>query len=324
LRRLTPAAAADLIVGSTTGDDAAVYRVNERSAIVLTVDFFTPIVDDARDWGRIAAANALSDVYAMGGRPLLCLNIVGWPIEKLPADLLADVLEGGAAIATHAGAMVVGGHTIDDHEPKYGMAVVGFADPARLMRNDAAAPGDRLFLTKPIGTGVVSTAIKRGTASREAIARVVDLMTTLNADAAEAALAAGIRAATDVTGFGLLGHLQRLLEASGVSGVLWAERVPLLSEARALAAAGIVPGGTRRNIAHLEPVVEYAPEVPADLRVVLADAQTSGGLLMACPPDASATLRSELDARGVLAAEIGTVEVGEAGRIRVIVTPDAP
>ena len=293
------------------------YRIDDRSAIVITLDFFTPIVDDARDWGRIAAANALSDVYAMGGRPMLCLNIVGWPVDELPLELLADVLEGGASIADEAGAMVVGGHTIDDPEPKYGMAVVGFVDPNRLMRNDAAAAGDVLLLTKPIGTGVVATAIKRGIAGSETIARAVEVMSTLNATSAQAAAEAGVRAATDVTGFGLLGHLQRMLEASGAGAVVAAAAVPLLPEARALAAADVVPSGTRRNIAHVAPHVAYDEDVAPDLRVVLADAQTSGGMLLACPPEQADALTETLRERGVEAARIGEVRDGVAGSIRV-------
>jgi len=304
-------------VGSTTGDDAAVYRIDDRSAIVVTLDFFTPIVDDAHDWGRIAAANALSDVYAMGGRPVLCLNIVGWPVDELPLELLADVLEGGASVAADAGAMVVGGHTIDDPEPKYGMAVVGFADPQRLMRNDAAAAGDVLFLTKPLGSGVIATAIKRGVARPETITRAVEVMSTLNAAAAQAGAEAGVRAATDVTGFGLLGHLQRMLEASGVAAVVDADAVPLLPDARELAAADVVPSGTLRNITHVTPFVAYDDGVARDLRVVLADAQTSGGMLLACPARRSDALAQALRERGVEAARIGEVREGAPGTIRV-------
>jgi selenide, water dikinase len=314
---LTPAASEELLVGSTTGDDAAVYRIDDRSAIVVTLDFFTPIVDDAHDWGRIAAANALSDVYAMGGRPVLCLNIVGWPVDELPLELLADVLEGGASVAADAGAMVVGGHTIDDPEPKYGMAVVGFADPQRLMRNDAAAAGDVLFLTKPLGSGVIATAIKRGIARPATIMRAVEVMSALNAKAAEAGVEAGVRAATDVTGFGLLGHLQRMLEASGVAAVVDAGAVPLLPDARELAAADVVPSGTLRNIRHVTPFVAYEDDVAQDLRVVLADAQTSGGMLLACPAGRSDALAEALRERGVEAARIGDVREGAPGTIRV-------
>ena len=205
------AAAGDLLVGAAEGDDAAVLRLDDERALVLTTDFFTPIVDDAHDWGRIAAANALSDVYAMGGRPVMALNLTAWPGETLPLSLLADVLRGGASVAAEAGCLVVGGHTIDDPEPKYGMAVVGLAAPGRLFTIDAARPGDTLVLTKAIGTGVVATAHKRGGASDDVLAAAVASMTSLNAAASEAALACGVVAATDVTGFSLLGHLHRML-----------------------------------------------------------------------------------------------------------------
>ena len=209
------AATGDLLVGAAEGDDAAVLRLDDERALVLTTDFFTPIVDDAREWGRIAAANALSDVYAMGGRPVMALNLTAWPGETLPLSLLADVLRGGASVAAEAGCLVVGGHTIDDPEPKYGMAVVGLAAPGRLFTIDAARPGDTLVLTKAIGTGVVATAHKRGGASDDVLAAAVASMTSLNAAASEAALACGVVAATDVTGFSLLGHLHRMLRASG-------------------------------------------------------------------------------------------------------------
>ena len=228
----------DLLVGAAEGDDAAVLRLDDERALVLTTDFFTPIVDDPVDWGRIAAANALSDVYAMGGRPVLALNLTAWPGGTLPLSILADVLRGGASVAASAGCLVVGGHTIDDPEPKYGMAVVGFASPSRLFTIDAARPGDTLVLTKAIGTGVVATAHKRGAASPDVLAAAVASMTTLNASACEAALAAGVVAATDVTGFSLLGHLHRMLRASGAAAVVSAADVPLLPGALELTAAG--------------------------------------------------------------------------------------
>ena len=221
-------AGGDLLVGAAEGDDAAVLRLDDERALVLTTDFFTPIVDDARDWGRIAAANALSDVYAMGGRPLMALNLTAWPAADLPVELLAEVLRGGAEVAGQAGCPVVGGHSIDDPEPKYGLAVVGMADPGRLLTIARARPGDRLVLTKPLGTGVVATAVKRGHPDPAHVAAAVAAMTTLNRDAAEAALAAGVEAATDVTGFGLLGHLHRMLRASGAAGEVDAARVPFL------------------------------------------------------------------------------------------------
>src|SRR6266508_3308795 len=246
-----------LLVGAVAGDDAAVYRIDDARALVLTTDFFTPIVDDARDWGRIAAANALSDVYAMGGRPLMALNLTAWPNATLPLELLAEVLRGGAEVAGAAGCLVVGGHSIDDPEPKYGLAVVGLADPAKLLTVDRAQPGDHLVLTKPVGTGVVATALKRGAA-------------------AEVAVAAGVRAATDVTGYGLLGHLHRMLRASGVAGEVHAARVPFLPGAAELAAAGYISGGTRANETALRAHVALEAGLPPVVATLLHDAQTSG------------------------------------------------
>jgi selenide,water dikinase len=309
------AAAGDLLVGAAEADDAAVLRLDDERALVLTTDFFTPIVDDARDWGRIAAANALSDVYAMGGRPVMALNLTAWPGEALPLSLLADVLRGGAAVAAEAGCLVVGGHTIDDPEPKYGMAVVGLASPDRLFTIDAARPGDTLVLTKAIGTGVVATAHKRGAASDADLFAAVASMTTLNAAASEAALAAGVVAATDVTGFSLLGHLHRMLRASGASAVIDASAVPLLPGALQLTSAGYVSGGTRNNMSYLEKWAAVDDAVPADVAVLLQDAQTSGGLLLAS--SASDDLVAELGRRGVLAAVVGRVTSGEAGHIDV-------
>jgi selenide, water dikinase len=272
-------------------------------------------VDDPRDWGRIAAANALSDVYAMGGRPVVALNLAAWPGSTLPLDILAEVLRGGASVATAAGCLVVWGHTIDDPEPKYGMAVVGMADPSRLLTVDAARPGDTLVLTKALGTGVVATAHKRGAAPGEVLSTAVESMTTLNAAASEAALAASVVAATDVTGFSLLGHLHRMLRASGARAVVSAAAVPLLPGALALTDAGYVSGGTRNNMSYLEPWVSIDPAVPEPVAVLLQDAQTSGGLLLASSaPD---TLTAELARRGVLAAVVGRVEAGSAGHIEV-------
>ncbi|MFY9588540.1 MAG: selenide, water dikinase SelD [Actinomycetota bacterium] len=306
-----------LLVGTDTGDDAAVYRLDDRTALVFTTDFFTPIVDDPFDWGRVAAANAMSDVYAMGGRPILCLNLVGWPIEDLPLEMLARVLDGGAIVAGEAGALVAGGHTIDDREPHYGMAVVGLADPDRIVTNAAARPGDVLVLTKPLGIGATTTAIKRGLASEQAAKRVVDLMTHLNRNASEAMLAAGITAATDVTGFGLLGHLHKMLLASGAAAEVWVDAVPVLDEARDLVVRGAVAGGTKRNMTFVAPAVDHDDAVAEEDRILLADAQTSGGLLIACPPGRIDTLRADLEGRGEPCAEIGHVVDAAAGRIAV-------
>lgn len=305
-----------LLVGNDTGDDAAVWKLDDANAIVFTADFFTPIVDDPFDWGRIAAANALSDVYAMGGRPVLCLNLVGWPRDRLPLDLLGRVLDGGTSVANDAGAIIAGGHTIDDNEPTYGMAVVGLVEPDRVVTNAAARAGDDLVLTKPIGTGIITTAIKRGSADPAVARAAVETMAALNRDAADSMRAAGIIAATDVTGFGLLGHLHKMLLASGVSATLDPDAVPLIDGAAALAAAGMIPGGTSRNMEFVDAVVDWG-STDAAVRLLLADAQTSGGMLICCPRDAREALGAALRSRGVLAATVGSVEPGDPGRIRL-------
>jgi selenide,water dikinase len=266
----------DLLVGLDDGDDAAVVRIENGQAIVATADFFTPVVDDAYDWGRIAAANALSDVYAMGGRPVVAVNLLAWPRDLLPMELAAEVLRGGLDVAHEAGCHVAGGHSVDDAEPKYGMAVTGTADPDRLLRNDAARAGLPLTLTKPLGIGVLNT---RHKATGEVFAAAVTAMVTLNEAASQAALLAGARAATDVTGFGLLGHAFKLARASGVTAVVYADAVPYLDGAREALAAGFVSGGTRRNLEWVRP--HCASDRPEDEMLLLADAQTSGGLLVA-------------------------------------------
>jgi selenide,water dikinase len=317
------AAGGDLLVGAAEGDDAAVLRLDDDRALVLTTDFFTPIVDNARDWGRVAATNALSDVYAMGGRPVIALNLTAWPGQTLPVELLAQVLRGGSEAAAAAGCLVVGGHTIDDPEPKYGLAVVGMADPDRLMTVDRARDGDLLVLTKPIGTGVIATAHKRGAAPDDVLAGAVEAMTTLNGPASEAALRAGVQAATDVTGFGLLGHLHRMLRASGVAAEVWADQVPLLPGAAGLAAAGFISGGTNANVSYLSDLVDIEPDTDPVTAVLLHDAQTSGGLLIAVRPGQADALRADLRDHGVEAALVGAVEAGEPGRIAVRATTPA-
>ncbi len=277
VRGLTGQAGAGVLVGLDDGDDAAAVLVRDDLAVLSTADFFTPVVDDAYDWGRIAAANALSDVYAMGGRPVMAINLVGWPRDALPMELLTEVLRGGLAVASEAGCPVIGGHSIDDPEPKYGMAVTGVADPDRLLRNDAAAPGLPLTLTKPIGVGLLNN---RHKATGEVFAEAVATMTRLNRDASEAALAAGARAATDVTGFGLLGHLHKLCRASGVGAVLERGAVPLVEGAAEALRDGYVSGGTRRNLDWVRPHLRSAAGVDEDDLLLLADAQTSGGLLV--------------------------------------------
>jgi selenide, water dikinase len=276
VRGLTGQAGDTVLVGLDDGDDAAAVLVGDM-AVLSTADFFTPVVDDAYDWGRIAAANALSDVYAMGGRPVVAINLVGWPRDVLPMELLTEVLRGGLAVASEAGCPVIGGHSIDDPEPKYGMAVTGIADPAKLLRNDAATAGLPLTLTKPLGTGLINNRHKQtGEVSDEAIAT----MTTLNRDASEQALAAGVRAATDVTGFGLLGHLYKMCRASGVGAVIDWSAVPVLDDAHAALRDGFVSGGSRRNLDWVRPHVSAGVGVTEDDLLVLADAQTSGGLLV--------------------------------------------
>lgn len=267
----------DLLVGAETGDDAAVVRVDGDRAVVSTVDFFTPVVDDARDWGRIAAANALSDVWAMGGEPLMAVNVAGWPRATLPLELLAEVLRGGAEVAREAGCAVAGGHTIDAPEPLYGMAVTGLAHPDRLLRKDAAVAGLPLSLTKPLGVGVLNTRHKR---TGEVFPQAVATMTALNGPASRAAVAAGVRAATDVTGFGLLGHLVTMLRSSGVGARLEVGAVPLLDGAREAVRDGFVSGGSGRNLDWARPALDVGAGVSEDDLVLLADAQTSGGLLV--------------------------------------------
>jgi selenide,water dikinase len=267
----------DLLIGVEHGDDAAVVRISGDRAVVATADFFTPVVDDPYTFGQIAAANALSDVYAVGGEPLVALNLLGWPREVLGPDLAAEVLRGGFAVATAAGCHVAGGHSIDDPEPKYGMAVTGLADPARLLRIDSGRPGQPLSLTKPLGTGVLNA---RHKATGEVFPAAIDVMTTLNAEASRAALAAGIGCATDVTGFGLLGHLYKLARASGVTAVVNSAAVPLIDGALAALRAGYVPGGSRRNLAWVEPHTDPG-SLSEEQLILLADAQTSGGLLLA-------------------------------------------
>jgi selenide,water dikinase len=266
----------DLLVGLEAGDDAAAVRIEGDLAMLATADFFTPVVDDPYDWGRIAAANALSDVYAMGGRPLVAVNLLGWPRERLPMELAQEVLRGGLDVCRVAGCPVAGGHSIDDPEPKYGMAVTGIAEVRSLMRNDAARAGLPISLTKPLGVGVLNN---RHKATGEVFEHAVASMAALNAEASRAALDAGIRAATDVTGFGLLGHLFKMARASGVTAVIDAAAVPYLEGARESLAQGFVPGGSRRNLEWVRPHLSAA--VAENELVLLADAQTSGGLLLA-------------------------------------------
>ena len=299
----------NLLVGTQTSDDAGVYRLRDDLALVQTVDFFTPIVDDPYDFGRIAATNALSDVYAMGGRPVSALNLVAWSVDKLGSELLGEVLRGGADVAEAAEVAIVGGHTIDDPEPKYGMAVTGVIDPAEVITNAAGRAGDALVLTKPVGAGAVTTSLKKGLASDEALAAAVEVMTTLNADAAAAARGACVRSMTDVTGFGLLGHLHELALASGLSAVVDAVAVPaipgaleLLEDDRAVA------GGSANNRRYAEEFASFDSGVDEVRRRLVTDAMTSGGLLVAIDPGRAGE---------VPGAVVGRLVEGEPGAIRV-------
>ena len=314
MRRLTPPDSPNLLVGAASGDDAAVYRLSDERALVVTADFITPVVDDARDWGRVAAANAVSDIYAMGGTPLLGLNLVCWNTEELSNDLLGDVLLGGQDIAHECGFVVAGGHTVDDPEPKFGMAVVGDVHPAKMLTNAGLRAGQSLVLTKPLGIGIITTAQKRDVVDAATMQAAITSMTTTNAAGAAAAVAAGASGATDVTGFGLLGHAGRMAQESGVGLEIVVDDVPVIEGAAELAADGVVPGGTGRNLAWIEEWLDIDVGVD-DLDVtILADAQTSGGLVFGVDPDQANDVVAGLVADGHTAAVIGRAVDG-AGRI---------
>jgi selenide,water dikinase len=318
LRHVPVATDPRILVDASSRDDAAVFQMAPDRAIVATVDFFTPIVDDPYDFGRIAATNAFSDLYAMGATPLFALNLVAWPRDTLPFELLGDVLRGGADVARAAGAFVLGGHSVDDPEPKYGMAAIGEVHPDRIVTNAGARPGDALVLTKPLGTGVLTTALKRDLLSEADVAPAVTAMTTLNAGAARAMLGVGVHAATDVTGFGLLGHLRTLLEASGAAAEVRAAAVPLLARAREAADRGAIPGGTERNAASVADAVSFAAGVDQMARLLLVDAQTSGGLLIAVAAERADALVAALRREATpAAAVIGRVVTGAPGTIAV-------
>lgn len=312
MRQLNNSTPPELLVGTATGDDAAVWRLDDRRALVSTADFITPVVDDARSWGRVAAANSVSDVYAMGGRPLFALNLVGWNTDALPTSLLGEVLAGGQDVATAGGFAIVGGHTIDDPEPKYGLSVTGEVDPERILTNAGLQPGQDLILTKPLGVGVVTTAIKADEATPEVAAAAVESMTRLNDVASVVALEAGATGCTDVTGFGLLGHLGRMAVESGVTVTVAFDSVPFLPDALELAADGIMPGGSRRNLeAGLEFFDAGSHEEVAQL--LIADAQTSGGLIFGVAPGETSAALDRLTSTGHIAAHIGSTTTG-AGR----------
>jgi selenide,water dikinase len=284
---------------------------------VQTVDVFTPVVDDPYHYGAISAANALSDVYAMGAVPLLALAIVGFPRAKLPMDVLEEILRGGIEKAREAGVTIAGGHSIDDPEPKYGLAVTGLVHPDRVIRNVGAQPGDQLVLTKPLGIGVLTTGIKQGKTSPDAVEEVIRVMERLNREASEAMVEVGVHAATDVTGFGLLGHLYEMTSASAVTATVWFDRIPVLEEARALANHGAIAGGTARNFEYLEPRVDFG-RLDVGERLILADAQTSGGLLIAVPKEKVELMRTALRRLAVDDAHVGEITSGGDGRIRVV------
>jgi selenide,water dikinase len=308
----------DVLVGQETGDDAAVYRLGPDLALVVSTDFFTPIVDDAYTFGAIAAANALSDIYAMGGQPLLAVNLVAFPIKELGLEILADILRGGQDKVREAGIDILGGHSIDDHEPKYGLAVTGTVHPDRVRRNRGGRPGDRLVLTKPLGTGVISTAIKHQVAPPESEAAAIENMLRLNRDAADAMATVEVHAATDITGFGLLGHLHAMARASGVAAQIEAALVPLLPGAEMLAEAGEVPGGTRSNERFLASRVRWPAHLSAARQTLLCDAQTSGGLLLAVPGSEVDRLLSALKEKKVTGSVIGQLTEGDPGSILVV------
>jgi selenide,water dikinase len=319
LRHLPLPTDPNLLNGFEHGEDAAVYRLTDELALVQSVDYITPVVDDPYTFGAIAAANALSDLYAMGARPILALNLVGYPVKSLPLGILEEILRGGADKVIEAGASLIGGHSIDDHEPKYGLAVTGLVHPDRVIRNTGARPGDKLVLTKPLGLGIVTTGIDRGLVDEATIERAIAVMTTLNAGAGEAMLAVGVHAATDVTGFGLLGHLREMLAGDGLGARIELNAVPVLDAAWDLAAANCIPDGSHNNFRYLASFVTWDKDIERPAQMILCDAQTSGGLLLAVSPERSDDLLAALKEQATPAAAIigEIVADGPGGRITV-------
>ncbi len=308
----------NILVGAETSDDAAVYRLDGRQAIVQTVDYITPVVDDPYSCGLIAAANSLSDIYAMGATPLFALNIVGFPVGTLPLSILGEILRGGADKVREAGASIIGGHSTDDPEPKYGLVVTGLIDPAKIFKNSTALIGDDLVLTKPLGIGIITTGIKRDKVSQPTIDAAIAMMAALNKDASEAMVSVGAHACTDVTGFGLLGHLHEMTAGSKVGARVSLSKVPVLPEAWELVQEGICPGGTRRNYESLQGAIVWNPEIRQEAQLILCDAQTSGGLLIAVPKDRTTALIERLRERQTPAfALIGEIIEDPDGRIWV-------
>lgn len=309
----------NVLVGTETADDAGVYRLTDELALVQTVDYITPVVDDPYTCGAVAAANSLSDIYAMGAKPIFAMNIVGFPSRTLPLAVLAEILRGGATKAQEAGIDIIGGHSIDDTEPKYGLVVSGLVHPGRIVRNVGTQPGDVLILTKPIGVGILTTGIKQDRVTPAARERVTQTMTTLNRAAAEAMEAVGVHACTDITGFGLLGHLHEMTSGSGVEARLSLSAVPTLEETWELVRQGVCPGGTKKNLAAVSPYVTWAPGITEEARLILADAQTSGGLLIALPQAKASKLLKKLQAAHTLAAaQVGEIVGPGDGRIHIV------
>lgn len=301
-----------------TSDDAGVYRINDEQAIVQSVDFFTPVVDDPYAFGQIAAANALSDIYAMGAKPLTAMNLVSFPVGKLKMEILAKILQGGSEKIREAGAVLVGGHSIDDAEPKYGLSVTGIVHPDHVLSNAKAEPGDVLILTKPLGVGIITTGIKRGIVSPEAEAEVIKVMITLNKGAAEAAIEVGVHAVTDVTGFGFLGHLHEMLQASKCCAEVYADAVPIIESVWECIKQKAIPGGTQANRRHLEGKVVFAQDVSEEVQIVLFDAITSGGLLLAVPEErVNVLIKRLMENKTLAAAVVGQIHEGEPGKIAV-------
>ncbi|TWT13264.1 selenide, water dikinase SelD [Planomicrobium sp. CPCC 101079] len=308
----------NLLVGLDTADDAGVYKISDEVALVQTLDFFTPIVDDPYMFGQIGAANSLSDVYAMGGKPLTVMNIVAFPINTLDKSILAEILAGASDKVKESGATLVGGHSIDDQEPKFGLSVTGTIHPDKIRSNAGAKPGDRLILTKPIGVGILTTAIKQGILPEEDLNEVMTVMATLNKTAAEVMANYSVNACTDVTGFGLLGHTMEVAKGGNVGVTVSSEAVPVLSKAKELAEQNVIPGGTRKNLKWLAGDIDYADSVSEIDRLILCDAVTSGGLLISVPEAEAEALQRELLERNVQSAIIGTVTSENTGRIQVI------
>jgi selenium donor protein len=317
LANLPPSIDPNALVDASTNDDAAVYQVNDDLAVVQTVDFFTPIIDDPYAFGAISAANSLSDIYAMGARPIFALNIVGFPSNRLPLAVLEEILRGAQDKAAEAGIAVLGGHTVDDNEPKFGMAVTGLVAPENVIRNSTAQPGDALILTKPLGLGILTTALKQGLVDRVIESKLISVMAALNRDAAESMAAFDVHACTDVTGFGLLGHLREMTEGAGVTARIAFDTVPILPEARKIAQMDVVPGGTLNNLDYVSPFVDFDEALSRVDRILLADAQTSGGLLISLPKEQADQLLEDLQVKDIRAARIGVMNDDAAGRIQV-------